>query len=84
MRQWPDGGYAETGRSPSVDGERVTDPCTWALYPSEQKQDENDHEHEAQPSRRVIAPAAAVGPGGEGTNEKQNQDDDQNSPERHD
>src|SRR5262249_19282619 len=54
-----------------------------ALYSSKQKQDDDDHQHEAQPSRGVIAPAGAIGPGGEGTDEKQNQDDDQNSPERH-
>src|SRR5262249_9572076 len=52
-------------RSLAVLRRRAQPTPALALYSSKQEQDDDDHEHEAQPSRGVIAPAGAIGPGGE-------------------
>src|SRR6185312_3302799 len=54
-------------------------PRLLSLYPSCQQQDDQDDQDQAGTAARVVAPAAAVWPCRQGTNQDQDEDDQQNS-----
>jgi len=48
-----------------------------SLNPSQERQKDDDQQNQTQPTARVVAPAAAVGPGRECTQQQQNQNHNQ-------
>src|SRR5262245_40584250 len=67
----------------SSDEKRPGSASLRCLDPSDQQQDDKDQHDETYPSGRVIAPAAAVGPGGKGANQHQDEHDQKYGSKRH-
>jgi pimeloyl-ACP methyl ester carboxylesterase len=53
------------------------------LQPAHQEQDDQDHDDQAGDPARIVAPAAAVGPGRQRADHEKNQDDEKNRSDRH-
>jgi pimeloyl-ACP methyl ester carboxylesterase len=63
--------------------EAVAATGSGSLQPSHQQQDDQNKNHQAGDAARVVAPAAAVGPGRQRTDDDQNQNDKKDRSERH-